>query len=150
MTFTVQAASQKKTVPGTNGRGDMQVINLTLVEADGSIKAAEWFTKIDTPLPQQGAKLDGELQAGQYGLSFKKAGGGGFGGGGGGRKDSPETRRSIAMQHAQKCAVTVLSVAAEHGDYTPPNAGDVVSQVKTVAQALYLQVIDAEEGRVKA
>lgn len=147
-TYTVQAAAKKKDVEGRNG--PMQVINLTLLDpADNQPKIAEWFTKADTPLPQHGQQLEGELQSGQYGLSFKKAGGG-FGGGGGGRKDPPETRRSIAMQHAQKCAVSVLEVAAAHGPYEPPNAGDVATHVKAVAQTLYLQVMAAENDEIKA
>jgi hypothetical protein len=146
--FTVRAAAQTKA--GIGQRGDMQEIALTLLQ-DGSSepKAALWFTKGTTPLPGVGEKLEGELEQTQFGLKFKKAGGW-SGGGGGGRKDTPETRRSIAMQHAQKCAVSVLAVAAEHGEYTPPNVGDVAKHVKTVAQALYLQVMDAENDRIRA
>lgn len=140
--YVVQSAIQKKTLDGKHG--PMQVISLVLQEYGQSTSVnAEWFTKASTPLPEAGSQLEGEVKPGQYGNDFKKAATG-FGGGGGGRSKPPEERRSIAMQHAQKCAVTILQVAAEHGDYKPPNAGDVVGQVKTVAAALFDQVMDAE------
>ena len=149
-TFTVQAASHKKDVEGKNG--PMKVLNLTLVEADGSVKAAEWFTKATTPIPQQGEKLEGELQAGQYGLSFKKAqqGGGWGGGGGGGRKDTPETRRSIAMQSSQKVAVDAVRIAVEAGLWKPESPVDVVGAVLKASDRFYLRVMAAENDEVKA
>jgi hypothetical protein len=48
------------------------------------------------------------------------------------------------MQHAQKCAVSLLELAAQHGDYKPPKASDAVEQVRSVAWVLFRQVIDAE------
>lgn len=137
-TFTVQAASVKKQIPDS-GRGAKQVINLTLAEGDQPPVIAEWFTAATTAIPSVGSTIEGTIEPSEYGPKFKKAGGFG-GGGGGGRSESPETRRSIAMQHAQKCAVEALKLAAEHGPYTPPNAADVAEHVKTIAGVLYAQV----------
>jgi hypothetical protein len=71
------------------------------------------------------------------------------GGGGGWKPKPPEERRSIAMQHAQKCAVTILEVAAAHGDYKPPSAHDVANHATVIAGFLFSQVIDAEKGATR-
>lgn len=97
-----------------------------------------------------GDVLDGTLSPGDRGngLKFTPAGQQFGGGGGGGRGRSPEdearTRHSIQMQHAQKCAVDALRLAAEFGvgeqRYIPPNAADVVTQVKLIAAGLFQQI----------
>lgn len=145
-TYTVKGAGLKKDNIQSQ-YGVFKTLTLVLVEQGQTDPVtAEWYTKQDTPLPAEGATLDGEITVDpQFGPKFKKAQKPGGGGGGGYRSDPPEVRRSIAMQHAQKCAVTVLQIAAEHGDYKPPSAGDVVGQVKTVAEALFQQVTDAEK-----
>lgn len=142
-TFTVTAAAKKKDVPD-NGYGPMQVIALTLDDGASPPVIAEWFTKAATPIPAAGSKIDGNLEDGKFGPQFKKASGGGFGGaGGGGRPRDPAERRSIEMQHAQKCAVEALKLAAAHGDYRPPSAADVITHVKTLAKVLYDQCEEA-------
>lgn len=110
-TYTVQSASQKKTVDGKYG--PMQVIALTF--SDGT--EAEWFTKATTPLPAAGSTLEGDLEDGQYGKSFKKAKpAGGFSGSGGSAKDAyweaKEARdlrndRRMGRAHAQEMAIRV-------------------------------------------
>ena len=104
--YTVIAANQKKELDGQHGR--MQVIALTLGK-DGQADAiqAEWFTKATTPLPQQGQKLEGEVEQGQYGLKFKKAQTG-FGGGKGGM--DPATQRRVARFAAQERALLYMQV----------------------------------------
>lgn len=137
-TFTVQAAAKKKDIPDS-GRGAKQVIVLTLVDGDQPPVIAEWFTAAATPIPTTGSTLEGTVEPSEYGPKFKKAGG--FsGGGGGGRPRTPEERKSIQMQHAQKCAVDALRLAAEFGDYKPPDAADVVGHVKTIASGLFQQI----------
>jgi hypothetical protein len=125
-------------------------VDLARVEDDFAIRNVEWSKKQDSKPPQVGEVIDCtvDMEA-QYGpklkVNFTQGGGGGGGGGRGWVPEPPEKRRSIAMQHAQKCAVEILAVAAAHGDYKPPSAGDVAGQVKTVAQALFAQVIEAEK-----
>jgi hypothetical protein len=120
-------------------------------DGEGNLtQSVEWSRKTGSPPPTVGQKIIGAIEQGKYGPKFKQQGGGGGGGGGYGKPRDPAERRSIAMQHAQKCAVTILEVAAAHGDYKPPNAGDVVSQVRTVAAKLFLQVKDAEDDKITA
>jgi hypothetical protein len=132
-------------------QGTMLSYRVVLKNAAGAaMENVEVSYKQSDPAPTAGMKLDGEVDtSGQYGPKFKfpYAGGGG-GGGGGGRKSDPAERRSIAMQHAQKCAVTILEVAAAHGDYHPPTAADVAGQVRTIAALLWQQVMDAEADKI--
>jgi hypothetical protein len=131
--------------------GPMLSYRMTLRNAQGAeLSNVEWSRKQDSQPPAVGQSIEGEVDTtGEYGPKFKAAQRpGGTGGGGGGRPRDPAERRSIAMQHAQKCAVTILEVAASHGDYRPPNAGDVVTQVKAVAAALFQQVQQAEAGTI--
>jgi hypothetical protein len=146
-TYTVKGAGLKKDNIQSQ-YGVFKTLNLFLQEQGQTEQiTAEWYTKQDTPIPAEGSTLEGEITVDpQFGPKFKKAQQGGGFAGGGFRGKGPEERRSIAMQHAQKCAVTVLQIAAEHGEYTPPSAGDVVGQVKTVAEALFQQVLAAEKG----
>ena len=109
-TFTVQAAAQKKEVPGQHG--PMQVIALTLDDGTGEPKAAEWFTKATTPLPQAGSTLEGDLTKDpNYGWKFKRAqqNGGGF------RGRSPQETAQIAHMHAQKCALAYAQLRQTQG-----------------------------------
>lgn len=122
----------------------------TMENVEVSLKRADPAPVPATP-EKPGTKYDGEVDTtGQYGPKFKfpYAGGGGGGGGRGGGGKSADERRSIAMQHAQKCAVTILDVAAAHGDYHPPSASDVAGQVRTIAALLWQQVMDAEADKI--
>jgi hypothetical protein len=116
-TFTVQQASQKKTLDGKHG--PMQVIALILQEYGiAETTAAEWYTRADTALPQPGSTLEGELSPSEYGLKFKKAQpAGGFGGGRGGR--SPEETRSIVRQHSQMVALQYAAIRQAQGKLPP-------------------------------
>lgn len=89
-----------------------------------------------------GTVLEGTLEHDSRGngLKFVRAQSGSGGFGGGGRGKSPEERKSIQMQHAQKCAVDALRLAAEFGDYRPPDAADVVGHVKAIASGLFQQI----------
>jgi hypothetical protein len=124
--------------------GHKKDIVMRLKAADGVEHEATWWADGNEAVPKADAKLNGEIKPGQWGPKFfpDSAKKGGRGGGG----KSPEERRSISMQHAQKCAVDVLALAATHGQYSPPSAGDVAAQVKTIAQTLWQQVQDAERN----
>jgi hypothetical protein len=139
--FSVLAASQKKTVESKHG--PRQVINLTLAkEGEAAPVQCEWFTLATTAIPAPGSKLEGELESGQYGMSFKKAqNNGGFGGGRGGR--SPEERRSIARQHAQKVAMQYAEIKGEKGDLPEKYK---VSDLKPIIDWLFNDVLEAEKG----
>lgn len=109
----------------------------------------EWYAKATTPVPAAGDKLDGELENGQYGWKFKKAGQGGGGGGGRGwQPPDPKDQQRIVRQHAQKCAVELLKTAHELGLLAPASdgetplqrAGELVTMVKTVAEHLEAHV----------
>lgn len=98
-----------------------------------------------SPKPEAGQTVEGTVDtSGQYGPKLKEP----RPGGGGLRSKPPEERRSIAMQHAQKCAVTVLDLAATHGEFKPASVNDLAQQVKVVAGVLFAQVMEAESGRV--
>lgn len=121
-------------------------------QATGEVtQNVEWSRKPTSAPPAAGQTVEGTIDtAAKYGPKFKQMQQqGGRGGGGGYRPRDPAENRSIAMQHAQKCAVTVLEVAAAHGDYHPPNASDVTGHVKSVAAALFLQVEDAAADKIK-
>jgi hypothetical protein len=148
--YRVTAVSDRVRDWASEKGGLMRSYRVTLAdEATGeTIGNCEWARKVSSPPPAVGESVEGDVDhSGQYGPKFKAAAR--PAGGGGGRPRDPAERRSIAMQHAQKCAVTVLEVAAAHGDYKPPNASDVVNQVKTVAAALFKQVADAEADRIQ-
>ena len=102
-TLTVASANVK---PGKENvqtqHGAKKVIVLQLKDGD-ELKQAEWFTNATTPLPAPGSTLDGELEAGQYGLRFKKAQQqGGFGGP---RPEDPVRSARILRQHSQMVAI---------------------------------------------
>jgi hypothetical protein len=145
-TITVTSASHKKDVPP---HSKVLVLNFEPVTQDGEqVQRAEWFTKSNTELPAPGSTIDGTLKKGQYGWEFKKAYSGGGFGGGGGRAKPVEERRSIAMQHAQKCAVSLLELACQYGTYKPPErVAEMAEHVEAVAQHLFRQVMRAEEGK---
>jgi hypothetical protein len=67
----------------------------------------------------------------------------GFGGGGGGWKPKPpEERRSIAMQHAQKCAASVLAVAPHTIDGR--DVQQVAGLIEEMSWVLFRQCLAAE------
>jgi hypothetical protein len=112
---------------------DMREYRVTLQNADGREKAGIKLNRKRTaPKPAAGEKLEiVDISDKGFGLVAKEARKPG-GGGGGWKPEPPEKRRSIAMQHAQKCAVEIL------GDR--PEVGSVVD----IAWVLFRQVIAAE------
>ena len=70
-----------------------------LAPGDDAITAG--FEKVDELTSKQGKAYKKLVRPQQQG--------GNFGGGGGGRNESPETRRSIAMQASQKVGVDVVA-----------------------------------------
>ena len=105
--FTVLEAEHKKAVDGKHG--PMQVIALRLNDGDRD-HDAEWFTKATTDVPQSGTRLEGTLEAGQYGLRFKKA----YNAPGGGGR-SPKDTASIVRQHSQHMSLLLLQAKAQAG-----------------------------------
>jgi hypothetical protein len=113
-TYAVTAAEEKKRVDGKYG--PMVVFNLRLKGPDGIEHTAEWFTKATTPLPAPGTSLEGDLEDGQYGKSFKKAKpANGFGG------REPRDSGRIERQHSQEMALRALAFLG-----TPTNASPEV------------------------
>lgn len=125
-TFTVASAAKKKDVPGQHG--PMQVIALTLDDGTGEPKAAEWFTKATTPLPQAGSTLEGELTKDpQFGWKFKRAqnqNGAGF------RQRDPRETAQIVRQHSQRMALMYVHAKAVVGalpaDFKPSDLLPIV------------------------
>jgi hypothetical protein len=129
--------------------GPMKSYRVHLKAQDGTVtENVEWARKADSPAPTVDQQIDCTIDprpGNDYGPKLALEQKGGFGGGGGGWKPKPpEERRSIAMQHAQKCAVTLLELAAQHGEYKPAKAGDAVEQLKAISWVLFRQVIEAE------
>lgn len=124
--------------PWTGQHGPMVDYWLTL---EGEDKQAILTQKPETAPPAVGPVDLNLIQHPRFPDKFKatkpQQGGGS---GGGGRPRDPAEQRSIAMQHAQKCAVEALKLAAAHGDYRPPAAADVVEQVKLIASGLFHQI----------
>jgi hypothetical protein len=145
-TYTVRGAVPTKT--GLGQSGNMQDVALALTGPDGVELTASWFAKMGETLPQPGSQVEGSIEQSQYGPKWKPVRQGGGGGGGRGwQPEPPEKRRSIAMQHAQKCAVELLAVGAAHGEYKPPaTVGELAGHVKVVAAALVTQVLESEAG----
>jgi hypothetical protein len=88
------------------------------------------------PAPKVDEVVEGTVEnREQYGpkLNVPRRGGGG----GGWKPKPPEERRSIAMQHAQKCAVTILQTAGP--DFTVST-----QEVVDTAWVLFRQVLAAE------
>jgi hypothetical protein len=103
-TYAVTAAEEKKRVDGKYG--PMVVFNLRLKGPDGIEHTAEWFTKATTPLPAPGTSLEGDLEDGQYGKSFKKAKpANGFGG------REPRDSGRIERQHSQEMAIRLVGLS---------------------------------------
>jgi hypothetical protein len=131
-----------------NGTIPMKSYRVSLKDGAGTdLENVEWSRKAESPAPTVGQSIDATIDMREgttYGpkLTLEQRGGGGFG-----RAKPPEERRSIAMQHAQKCAVTLLELAASHGEYKPPErVADMAEHIKAVAAALFKQVVDAEKG----
>lgn len=141
-TYTVRKAAHKKDV--TTAHGEMQVINLALVEEgkDETI-IAEWFTKKSTPIPEAGARLEGEIRPGQYGNNFKKAAPqGGFRPGG----KSPEERRAIAMQSSGQRGTDIICALITAGAWKPESADDAAQAALKIAERFYDAVMKAESN----
>lgn len=104
--YTLKDMEVKKDMPGYSG-GPAKVLELTLEDAGGETHTAEMFTMASTPLPSVGDKMEGTIEASDYGPKWKKAGG--RQGGGGGFKKSPEQEKRIVRQHSQEMACRVMA-----------------------------------------
>jgi hypothetical protein len=128
-----------------NDYGTFRTYRLKL---EGQTKIAHLNQKADTAPPAAGQVLDLDLTPHKRfadALQAKKVQ---AQGGGGGRGRSPEDdarrQKSIAMQASHKVAIEALKLAAEFGEgddkYRPPSAGDVVAQIKLIANGLFQQI----------
>jgi hypothetical protein len=113
---------------------------VALRNADGrELGNVEWSRPASEPTPKLGeatpadATVDTKAEYGPKLVLPKKGGGGG----GGWKPKPPEERRSIAMQHAQKCAVTILQAA-------DPEFEVSTQEVVDTAWVLFRQVLAAE------
>lgn len=149
-TYTITAVDANVREWQSQQGGPMRSYKMTLRNADGrELAGVEWSRKPTSPPPRPGEQVEGDVDtSGQYGPKFKAAQRVPPAGGGGLRPRDPAERRSIAMQSSIRAAVDILKLAAEHGDYRPPSAGDVASQVKQVAASLFHHVMDAEADRL--
>lgn len=98
--YTLKDYELAKDMPNYSG-GPAKVLKLTLEDPSGATQEAELFTMASTDPPTIGAKIEGEIESGQYGPKFKKAGG--RRGGGGGK--SPAQEKRIVRQHSQEMAL---------------------------------------------
>lgn len=147
MKFTVVEATVTKEHPDFK-HGPMKTITLGLLDEAGTPVKAEWFAKAATPVPAPASTLEGDVEDGPYGKKFKKAQpANGYGGGG--RQKDPGERRSIAMQASQKVAVDAVRIAVDCGAWKPESVSQAADAINAVARKLYLQVIDADNDRIK-
>lgn len=114
-TFTVVNAAKKKDLPD-KGHGPLQVIALNMEDEQGQPVMAEWCTKATTTVPQAGVKLEGLIQPGQFGNTFKKQQATISRGGG----KSPQEQAAIQRMHAQKVGVAAAELALTAGLVEPP------------------------------
>lgn len=96
---TVTEVEIAKDLPDYKGKG-AKVYRLTI---EGEERKPEMFVMNDATAPIPG-KLEGEIENGEYGPKFVKAGGRGSGGGGGFKK-SPEQEKRIVRQHSAEMAL---------------------------------------------
>jgi hypothetical protein len=111
--YTVLSATQKKTLPTSNGRPARQILNLLLQDGPEQ-KQAEWFTNADTPLPQQGQSLEGELtfNSEHNRWDFKRPKPAGFGAP---RPEDPVRAARILRQHSQHMALMYVELKLRFG-----------------------------------
>ena len=133
-TYTVKGQSTKRdNIAGKNG-GTFKVYLLTLANDQGTERQVEWFTRGDTPPPEIGSKLDGEVTKDEkYNtLKFKKAGGWSGGGGRGPSRDGA----SIEAQVSAKIAGEIIA------------AGQApVGQLRAIAAESYRVIQDLKAGK---
>jgi hypothetical protein len=117
---------------------DMREHRVTLRNADGREKGPIKLNRKRTaPKPNPGDVLEiVDISDKGFGLVAKEARKPGGGGGGGWKPKPPEERRSIAMQHAQKCAVSLLTARSD--------PGVTVADVVNTSWVLFRQVQAAE------
>lgn len=118
MSYTIRSVNSRR--EWDSRYGPMVSYDIDLTDPSGMVEAnVELAQKRDTPAPQAGQTLDGEIErGGKFGPKFKKAHqdrGGGGGGGGGGRQRDPNERNSIERQVAFKGAVDLV-VALSSGE----------------------------------
>jgi hypothetical protein len=123
---------------------DMREYRVTLKNSDGREKGPIKLNRKRTaPVPKPADVLEiVDISDKGFGLVAKEARKPGGGGGGGWKPKPPEERRSIAMQHAQKCAVSVLAVAPHTIDGR--NVQQVAGLIEDMSWVLFRQCLAAE------
>jgi hypothetical protein len=135
--YTILAVSDQVRDWNTKKGDPWKSYRVTLRNEQGAEKAnVEISRAASDPAPKVNEVVEGTVEnREQYGpkLNTPRRG---AGGGGGWKPKPPEERRSIAMQHAQKCAVTILQINPEFAVST--------QQVVDTAWVLFRQVLAAE------
>jgi hypothetical protein len=155
-TFTITEVSDNVRAYDTT-YGPKKAYRVHLRNGDGTDHLnIEFRRNADSPAPTVGQQLEGELvDQGQYGQRLQLANRGGPGASWTGAKApvkdfkaDPVKQAAIAMEHAQKAAIDILSLAAEKADgYSlPETVGGVTEQVKMVAKMLYGQIAEVSEA----
>lgn len=139
-TYTITAVSDNVRDWSSSKGGTMKAYRVVMRDQAGNeTQNVEWSRKESSPPPTVGQQVEGDIDvAAQYGPKFKQAN---TAGGGGGYRGKPvEERRSIAMQHAQKCAVDVVRLAADLGEWRPADDEKALGAVLKIADKLFAQV----------
>lgn len=137
--FLIEAVEEAGTWTGQYG--PMVTYKVALKpEGDGPRVLGNMNQKPTTPAPRAGETIEATIERPKEGSNFlpkvvKTAPQRGGGGGGG---KSPEERRSIQAQHAQKAAVDIVRIAIDTGQ----KAEDVATRVTQVAQTLNDQLAE--------
>lgn len=146
-TYTVSAVGDNVRDWSFKNGTPMKAYRVTLRnDAGRELANVEWSKGASEPAPKVGDTTPAEAsvdQSGSYGpkliLPKRKGGGGGF-------KDSPETRRSIAMQSSTARAVEMVRITVDVGLWRPETPDDVVNAALALADKVYAKVMKAEAG----
>ena len=149
-TYTVTAVSdQVRPWSYSNGTA-MKSYRVTLRNESGKEKDnVEWSKPADAAPPKpgdttpEGSSVD---PSAPYGPKLVVPKRGGAAGRGGGFRDSPETRRSIAMQNSNAHAVEIVRIAIQAELWAPANPDVITDTALKIAEKFYRQVMDAEAG----
>jgi hypothetical protein len=142
--YAVVAVSEQVRDWNTKAGAAWKSYRVTLRNEHGIEKQNVEISRAATdPAPKPGEVVEGTVEnREQYGPKLNTPRKFGAGGGGGWKPKPPEERRSIAMQHAQKCAASVLAVAPQTLDGR--TVQQVTGLIEEMSWVLFRQVIAAE------
>jgi hypothetical protein len=142
-TFTIDDVDQNiRDVP--TQYGPMKDYRLSLMASGETTPViASWLRKASSPAPVRGQQIEGALEDTEYGKKFREQRQMPIGSSGGGGKSyaaDPKKQAAIAMEASQKVAVDIMRLYYQQAAKAPDSAGELVSQVKQVAAALFGQI----------